>query len=127
KFVMLYRAQDKNGTSRLGYAESNDSIHFMRHSQSVLSPETEYEKDGGVEDPRLVKFGDTYYLTYTGYNKKDAQLCLATSKDLLHWERKGVILNFCRRSEEHTSELQSRFDLVCRLLLEKKKMQFVEI
>src|SRR5207249_5633960 len=27
------------------------------------------------------------------------------------------------RSEEHTSELQSRFDLVCRLLLEKKKLQ----
>src|SRR5437868_9166311 len=26
------------------------------------------------------------------------------------------------RSEEHTSELQSRFDLVCRLLLEKKKV-----
>src|SRR5699024_3518637 len=29
--------------------------------------------------------------------------------------------NLGRRSEEHTSELQSRFDLVCRLLLEKKK------
>src|SRR5438067_10033513 len=28
----------------------------------------------------------------------------------------------CVRSEEHTSELQSRFDLVCRLLLEKKKI-----
>src|SRR5204863_2616238 len=28
---------------------------------------------------------------------------------------------WCRRSEEHTSELQSRRDLVCRLLLEKKK------
>src|SRR5438067_1813111 len=28
-----------------------------------------------------------------------------------------------KRSEEHTSELQSRFDLVCRLLLEKKKMR----
>src|SRR5699024_11339131 len=27
------------------------------------------------------------------------------------------------RSEEHTSELQSRFDLVCRLLLEKKKTE----
>src|SRR5207249_8401299 len=27
------------------------------------------------------------------------------------------------RSEEHTSELQSRFDLVCRLLLEKKKKE----
>src|SRR5699024_12153468 len=31
------------------------------------------------------------------------------------------------RSEEHTSELQSRFDLVCRLLLEKKKIDVYEI
>src|SRR5699024_4802760 len=29
------------------------------------------------------------------------------------------------RSEEHTSELQSRFDLVCRLLLEKKKISYI--
>lgn len=92
KFVMLYRAQDKNGTSRLGYAESNDGLHFTRRPEPVLSPETDYERDGGVEDPRLVKFGDMYYVTYTGYNKKDAQLCLATSKDLVHWERKGIIL-----------------------------------
>src|SRR5690349_23055770 len=32
----------------------------------------------------------------------------------------GVVV-FANRSEEHTSELQSRRDLVCRLLLEKKK------
>src|SRR5207249_7716219 len=31
------------------------------------------------------------------------------------------VVEFQGRSEEHTSELQSRFDLVCRLLLEKKK------
>src|SRR5438067_9646699 len=30
-----------------------------------------------------------------------------------------------QRSEEHTSELQSRFDLVCRLLLEKKKKIYI--
>src|SRR5699024_11865279 len=30
------------------------------------------------------------------------------------------------RSEEHTSELQSRFDLVCRLLLEKKKKNKID-
>jgi beta-1,2-mannosidase len=92
KFVMLYRAQDRYGTSRLGYAESTDGIHFERHAEPVLSPATDYERDGGVEDPRLVAFGDTYYLTYTGYNKKDAQLCLATSKDLIHWQREGVIV-----------------------------------
>src|SRR5699024_12797006 len=32
-----------------------------------------------------------------------------------------VVYSTFERSEEHTSELQSRFDLVCRLLLEKKK------
>src|SRR5437868_14356911 len=32
-----------------------------------------------------------------------------------------------QRSEEHTSELQSRFDLVCRLLLEKKNQFMIEI
>jgi predicted GH43/DUF377 family glycosyl hydrolase len=92
KVVMLYRAQDAAGTSRIGYAESADGIHFTQRAEPVLSPEADYEKDGGVEDPRLQKFGDTYYLTYTGYDKKDAQLCLATSTDLIHWERKGVIL-----------------------------------
>src|SRR5699024_11776789 len=34
------------------------------------------------------------------------------------WHAPLILLG---RSEEHTSELQSRFDLVCRLLLEKKK------
>ena len=92
KYVMLYRAQDKQGTSRLGYAESTDGVHFTRRPEPVLAPETDYEKDGGVEDPRLVKIDNTYYLTYTGYNQKDAQLCLATSQDLVHWDRKGVIL-----------------------------------
>ena len=92
RIVMLYRAQDRNGTSRLGYASSSDGITFTRRDEPVLSPETEYELGGGIEDPRLVKFGGTYYLTYTGYNRKDAQLCLATSRDLVRWDRQGVIL-----------------------------------
>jgi len=92
KYVMLYRAQDRQGTSRLGYAESTDGVHFVRRPEPVLGPEADYEKDGGVEDPRLTGIGGTYYLTYTGYNRKDAQLCLATSQDLVHWDRKGVIL-----------------------------------
>lgn len=92
EYVMLYRAQDANGTSRLGYASSSDGAHFTRRADPVFSPEADYEKDGGVEDPRLVKTGNLFYLTYTAYNKKDAQLALATSTDLIHWQRKGVIL-----------------------------------
>ena len=90
--VMLYRAQDRSGTSRLGYASSTDGLRFTRRPAPVLSPEAEYERDGGVEDPRLTKIGSTYFLTYTAYNKKDAQLALATSTDLIHWDRKGVIM-----------------------------------
>src|SRR5438309_10030626 len=45
-------------------------------------------------------------------------------------ERLGTVLIVrgqpCTRSEEHTSELQSQFHLVCRLLLEKKKAQYLE-
>ena len=100
KYVMLYRAQDRKGTSSLGYATSEDGIHFSRRSEPVMSAEAPYEKGGGVEDPRLQRIGNTYYLTYTGYNnvdgaaddKKDAQLCLATSADLIHWKRHGIII-----------------------------------
>ncbi len=100
QFVMLYRAQDQKGTSSLGYGTSDDGIHFVRRPEPVMGPEAPYEKGGGVEDPRLVKIGRTYYLTYTGYNNvdgagptgKDAQLCLATSADLVHWKRQGIIM-----------------------------------
>ncbi len=92
KTILLYREQDKEGTSRIGYASSTDGVHFALRNQPVLQPETDYEKDGGVEDPRVLKIGDMYYMTYTGYNKRDAQLCMATSKDLIHWERKGILL-----------------------------------
>jgi predicted GH43/DUF377 family glycosyl hydrolase len=105
RFVMLYRAQDRQGRSSLGYAKSDDGIHFVRRSEPVMVAEAPYEKDGGVEDPRVVKVGDTFYLTYTGYNNHggngihatgathgDAQLCLATSPDLVHWKRLGVIM-----------------------------------
>jgi beta-1,2-mannosidase len=100
KYVMLYRAQDRHGTSSLGYATSDDGIHFDRRPEPVMVAEAPYEKGGGVEDPRLQIIGNTYYLTYTGYNnvdgvaadKKDAQLCLATSTDLLQWKRQGVII-----------------------------------
>jgi len=92
RFVMLYRAQDAGGVSRFGYAESTDGIEFTRRAEPVFEPETDYEKGGGVEDPRLVQIGDLYYLTYTAYNRKDAQLCLAVSRDLRHWERKGILL-----------------------------------
>src|SRR5437868_9855212 len=61
----------------------------------------------------LVVVGDIE--TMTGREGQDLYRPL-----LEHIEREGRVAGI-GRSEEHTSELQSRFDLVCRLLLEKKK------
>src|SRR3712207_8214267 len=52
----------------------------------------------------------------TGAERRDGHVCVG-----LTCEPRSVLLGAPRRSEEHTSELQSRQYLVCRLLLEKKK------
>src|SRR2546429_2858310 len=44
-----------------------------------------------------------------------------TLRTIISWGRYGEVFAYDDRSEEHTSELQSRLHLVCRLLLEKKK------
>jgi len=92
KTVLLFRARDMRGTSRIGYAESEDGLTFKVDPHPALAPEAAYERNGGVEDPRVLRIGTTYYMTYTGYNLHDAQLCLATSQNLRRWQRRGVIL-----------------------------------
>ena len=91
RFQMIYRAQDGKGISRLLFATSSDGVRFTRQTDLALGPEQAYES-AGMEDPRVVEVEGTYYLTYTGYDGSNAQLCLAVSNDLAHWERKGIIL-----------------------------------
>ena len=91
---MLYRTDVKDARrSRIHLAYSDDGRHFSRsEANPVLSPGEPYDA-GGCEDPRVVKFGETYYLTYVGDRTPSHQeQCLATSTDLVHWEKKGVIL-----------------------------------
>src|SRR3989440_7003882 len=69
-------------------------------------------------------------------------ICPLTPRKSCHWASRGLLGRFTHctgsrsalrfqslamRSEEHTSELQSRSDLVCRLLLEKKKKNKEEV
>ncbi len=94
KFYMFYRAEsDDSLTGRIGLAESEDGINFVCHKEPLLSPSNDFDR-GGCEDPRIVKFGDTYYLTYVGNSLRYgvSNICLAISKDLLHWEKLGPVL-----------------------------------
>src|SRR2546429_6091334 len=72
---------------------------------------------------------------YTTLFRSEAADCPVFPMDFVPQQYKGIsdppnykgipLCGFgqCLRSEEHTSELQSRLHLVCRLLLEKKKKQ----
>src|SRR5207249_6711140 len=53
--------------------------------------------------------------------------CCATVRGPNHRGARSRSRRARARSEEHTSELQSRFDLVCRLLLEKKNKTITEL
>jgi predicted GH43/DUF377 family glycosyl hydrolase len=84
-------------TSRLGIAVSDDGLNFVRQPQPVLFPDSDnmmkFEWTGGIEDPRVVESETgTYIMTYTAYDGKIARLCLASSKDLFHWEKHGLVL-----------------------------------
>jgi predicted GH43/DUF377 family glycosyl hydrolase len=97
KVYMIYRAQDKDMTSRLGLAVSEDGLHFLKQPEPILYPAEDqfkkYEWKGGIEDPRIVEAEDgTYILTYTSYDGKTARLCLATSRDLKTWTKHGLVL-----------------------------------
>lgn len=67
KFYMMYRAagDDKEHKIHFGLAESTDGLNFERVSdEPVFSPSSDGPDAGCVEDPRIVKFGDTFYVTY---------------------------------------------------------------
>src|SRR2546422_8054861 len=54
-------------------------------------------------------------------SRRSGKLAARYSPDMPCWLERADHRKTSRRSEEHTSELQSRLHLVCRLLLEKKK------
>src|SRR5450432_4860102 len=66
-------------------------------------------------------FNDTATTEIYTLSLHDALPILSSYASWLLSSQAGSDSCICARSEEHTSELQSRSDLVCRLLLEKKK------
>src|SRR5699024_12284819 len=80
--------------------------------------------------PRYTLFPYTTLFRSSFYKEKTigkAESTVRKYKNSLNVLREALanhrLYYFYTRSEEHTSELQSRFDLVCRLLLEKKKQR----
>jgi predicted GH43/DUF377 family glycosyl hydrolase len=89
---MYYRAVQDGNFSSIGYCRFDGPLTLVeRWNKPIIVPEFDYESHG-VEDPRIVKIDGLYYLTYTAYDGLNALGCLATSKDLKHFEKQGIIV-----------------------------------
>jgi predicted GH43/DUF377 family glycosyl hydrolase len=88
---LLYRAVDANGISRLGYARTPDGEQLeLRSMEPVLTPSGDWE-EFGCEDPRITRLDGTFYITYTAFSQRGPRLALASTKDLLHFEKHGLV------------------------------------
>lgn len=89
---LFYRALAKDNYSTIGYCQlSAPMVVQSRNTSPVLFPEFAYEFHG-LEDPRIVKIDGIYYMTYTAYDGVNALGALAISTDLIHWEKRGIIV-----------------------------------
>src|SRR5436309_1808295 len=96
------------------------------HPVDVHGPEPSEGEPGGVaEEVRIVELGGDEHAD-RGKEQQPAEPGCKPLPDQVDVHQRVVLLRRAgerRRSEEHTSELQSRENLVCRLLLEKKKKE----
>jgi predicted GH43/DUF377 family glycosyl hydrolase len=115
---MFYRAVKIGNYSTIGYCKLMGPLQVAERSVvPILSPEFEYESHG-MEDPRVVKIDDLYYLTYTAYDGINALGALAISSDLIHFTKKGVIVpkigyeefNLLSGSKVHMNEKYLRYN-----------------
>ncbi len=88
---LFYRALDKEFRSSIGYARLEGPMKVVeRWEKPILEREFDYESKG-VEDPRIVKIEDTFYLFYVAHDGKNAITAYATGNDLFTLKKRGVL------------------------------------
>ncbi len=111
RYIMLVRAVpkgyakigavnqfDDNYTSHLSLWEGSSPTQFRMTNAAAIKPDQPYDRFG-VEDPRISKIGDTWYICYTalakGLGQPDAsdgiRIALASTKDFRTFTKHGVI------------------------------------
>lgn len=89
---LFYRAVSTGNFSSIGYCRLDGPLTVeQRSAKPVLIPQFDYETQG-MEDPRIVKIDGLYYLSYTAYDGINALGALAVSKDLINFEKLGLIV-----------------------------------
>jgi beta-1,2-mannobiose phosphorylase / 1,2-beta-oligomannan phosphorylase len=88
---LFYRALTDNHVSSIGYARLKGPLEVVeRWKKPYMSPQYKYEKCG-IEDPRIVKIKDTFYLTYVVHDGKNALIAYSYGPDLFKLKKGGII------------------------------------
>jgi len=83
--------------SHLRVMFSSDGKTIDNEETVTLLPEGEYE-EYGIEDPRITRIGDTYYITYVVASRHGAATALMSTRDFNTFERHGLI--FCPENKD---------------------------
>lgn len=78
--------------SHIRLARSSDGINFKIDDRPFIFPENKYESFG-IEDPRITRIGDSYYITYSVVSQYGIVVSLAVTKDFKSYTRLGNIFN----------------------------------
>jgi predicted GH43/DUF377 family glycosyl hydrolase len=89
---MFYRAVQKGNISSVGYAKFDGPLNLVERKTTPLLKKSTVAGKQGIEDPRIIKIEEKYYLTYCAYDGINALGSLATSTDLIHFEKQGIIV-----------------------------------
>jgi beta-1,2-mannobiose phosphorylase / 1,2-beta-oligomannan phosphorylase len=93
-YHMFYRAVGKGDdwSSSIGYAVSKNGENFSRFDEPLLVRENIFEMRG-LDDPRITRINDTFYMAYAAYDGITARLSVATSQNLKEWQRHGPVFS----------------------------------
>jgi predicted GH43/DUF377 family glycosyl hydrolase len=85
--------EDRTGISSLAVATSDDGItKWTIDPARAFEPHTDLvEEHWGIEDPRITRIEDDYYVVYVGYSAFGPLVSLAKTRDFVHFERQGVL------------------------------------
>ena len=93
KMYLLYTGhvnQESGYIETQNLAVSKDGIHFEVDEHPAIFPLAE-EESWGMEDPRITKIDDRYYINYTSVTENGAGTSLISTKDFCTFERHGII------------------------------------
>jgi predicted GH43/DUF377 family glycosyl hydrolase len=93
--LLLLRVEHRTGLSSLVAATSDNGVDKWEIDpvRGLHPLAGSFEEHWGIEDPRITKVGDEYFVVYVGYSAAGPLVLLATTQDFVRWERRGVLMS----------------------------------